>query len=67
MNDRIADLAARAWDQVDLGNEQYGAEYSAKLAVLIVRECAKIADDAASHNLPPSKFGQLIMEEFGVK
>ena len=37
-----------------------------QFARAIIQYCATVADDAASHNLDPSKFGRLIKEEFGI-
>lgn len=61
MNERIKELEAQCWEP-----KQYGPPWfnSQKFAELIVRECAKVADD---DDVDMLRVGQAIKQHFGVK
>ena len=68
MNEKLEDLMYRAgltaqgcWDSMD----QYDREAIEKFAELIVRECAKLADEPTSR--PYESYGIMIKQHFGVK
>ena len=68
MNEKLEDLMYRAgltaqgcWDSMD----QYDREAIERFAELIVRECAKLADEPTSR--PFQSYGIMIKEHFGVK
>ena len=66
MNDRIKELWKQAGGHYNSGNQHTWPEYTIddpeKFALLIVRECAEIADKAE-----PYKANDLIKQHFGVK
>ena len=66
MNDRIQALWKQAGGHYNSGNQHTWPEYTIddpeKFALLIVRECAEIADKAE-----PYKANDLIKQHFGVK
>ena len=68
MNEKLEDLMYRAgltaqgcWDSID----QYNREAIEKFAELIVRECAKLADEPTSR--PYESYGEKIKKHFGVE
>jgi hypothetical protein len=69
MNERIRKLESQAWGQVKRTNGLVRTEdFNEKFAELIVRECAKIADDgcgSACFGLGIN--GQMLKEHFGVE
>ena len=66
MNERIKTLWKQAGGHYNSGNQHTWPEYTIddpeKFALLIVRECAEIADKAE-----PYKANDLIKQHFGVK
>ena len=66
MNDQIKTLWKQAGGHYNSGNQHTWPEYTIddpeKFALLIVRECAEIADKAE-----PYKANDLIKQHFGVK
>ena len=66
MNEKIAELAKRAgW--IEIGEHDFdrlSAQFNQKFAELIIRECAKIADDNYDRGFCP--VGNYIKDYFGV-
>ena len=66
MNDKIAEIAKRAgW--IEIGEPDFdklSAQFNQQFAELIIRECAKIADDNYDRGLCP--VGNYIKEYSGV-
>ena len=66
MNEKIAELAKQAgW--IEIGEHDFdrlSAQFNQQFAELIIRECAKIADDNYDRGFCP--VGNYIVEHFGV-
>lgn len=62
MNKRIRELAKQCWNERWEGQLHFDNE---KFAELIVRECAKIADEPTSH--PFDSYGLKIKQHFGIE
>lgn len=65
MNEQIKELEIQCWEP-----RQYGPAWfnSKKFAELIVRECAKVADDGfASSNFGNGITGHQLLKHFGVE
>jgi hypothetical protein len=72
MNPRIQQLAEQAGITTNLDTDYFERDmnrwvdyYSEKFAELIVRECARLADEETS--LPHNSYGEKIKQHFGVE
>ena len=71
MNERIRELAEQAGGHYNSGNQHTWPEYTIddpeKFALLIVKECASIVEDAVTHREPASTYVDKILEYFGIE
>jgi hypothetical protein len=68
MNERIQQLSEQAEKYADdnfRGEPTWSEAFESKFAELIVRECAKVADEPTSE--PHSSYGLKIKKHFGVE
>ena len=71
MNERIRQLAEQAEQYANEQNDKYGArfktEYDKKFALLIVQECAEVADNADAMRQKWEGIGKYVRKHFGVE
>ncbi len=67
MNDLIKDLMAQACFETEFDDNQNMPEMMEKFAELIVKECARVVEDAVDHREPASTYVAKIKQHFGVE
>ena len=65
MNERIKELERQCWQSTD--SDPYALFDVKKFALLMVKECAGIVEDAVNHREPASTYADKITKHFGVE